>query len=1609
MGNRGQKRAEMVDELPADKRACSSLEFRPSSSNSSVQMHVSALNSIPEAHDDDMDTSSSASASGRSDGEGDRDSAYGSCDSDEMGDGEQRHNLREYQRRRSFGDHGRFKKVLSSLSNEVEPWGQLAALTELCEMLSFCTESSLSSMTADSLSPALVKLAKHESCPDIMLLSIRAITYLCDVHPRSSVFLVRHDAVPALCQRLIAIEYLDVAEQCLQALEKISRDQPLVCLQSGAIMAVLNYIDFFSTSVQRVALSVVSNICKKLPSECPAPFMEAVPILCNLLQYEDRQLVESVASCLIKVVEQVNRSSEMLDELCKHGLIHQAAHLIDLSSRITLCQPIYTGLIGLLVKLASSSIVAVKTLFDLNISRILKDILSSYYVTHGVPPSHIIDGHYSQVQEVLKLLNELLPPLAIDQDVQFLSDKKSFMVNRPDLLFKFGTDILPMLIEIVNSGANLYVCYGCLSIINKLIYFSKPDMLLELLKSTNISSFLAGVFTRKDHHVVNLALQIAETILQKLSDTYSNSFVKEGVLFAVDALLMPEKCSLLIFPVISGIQLPFDSGHKSSVKEIQRCLCYAFDTGQFPLASGPGTCKLEKDSVCNLAKQIRTTYFASQLDDFDKGLTDILQKLRAFSSALTDLVNMSINNDASAQHEEFCGILHQIMVKINGKEPISTFEFIESGIVKALVNYLSNGMYLKEKVDRQAVSSHAQVIEKRFQVFVRLFLSMPNSLSEDLPLSSLIRRLQSALSSVENFSVILSHSYKQKNSYATVPNACCITRPCFKVRFLSGEGETHLCDYYCEDILTVDPLSSLDAIERFLWPKVTTKRNERIKSAALAMGQTNRQTPQFSSHMSYVPEKSPDHMEPNGSSVLPEVQQEDEENLTHSAHEEVINIKQNTPAETTSLGETHAEAEENLTHSAHEEINIKQTAPAETTSLGEIHAASAEEETQETHVSLAADSSIETEDSTFSNSEDALPKLLFYLEGQQVDRASTLYQAIIQKQVNAEHEFIAGAKLWNQVYTITYRRAKEPKQGQTHQNHLSSKNLSVSDKIEKIWQNAPFYPGLFVSELESNLEKTSPTYHILLLLKSMEAMNKFALRLMSREKTCAFAEGRLDNLDGLKVALNAVPQIEFVNTKLTEKLEQQMRDPLSMSIGGMPLWCSQLMISCPFLFGFEARCKFFRLAAFGSLKAQPHPSSQGHSHGPGDRRPNASSLPRKKFLVCRNRILGSAAQMMNLHACEKAVLEVEYNDEVGTGLGPTLEFYTLVSNEFQKIGLGMWREDHSSSVYKKSLDAEDLGIVASPLGLFPRPWSSTVDTSNGVQFSEVIKNFVLLGQVVAKAVQDGRVMDLPFSKAFYKLILGQELCVYDILSFDPELGKTLLEFQALVDRKRFLDSSLKDGTTHKLDSHFRDTTLEDLFLDFSLPGYPDYILDSGPDHRMVNISNLGEYVSLIVDATINSGISRQLEAFKSGFNQVFPIKHLQIFTEEELEHLLCGEHDSWFSNELLEHIKFDHGYTASSPPIVSLLEIIQEFDSEQRRAFLQFVTGAPRLPPGGLASLNPKLTIVRKHCSKREETDLPSVMTCANYLKLPAYSSKEKMREKLIYAITEGQGAFHLS
>lgn len=77
----------------------------------------------------------------------------------------------------------------------------------------------------------------------------------------------------------------------------------------------------------------------------------------------------------------------------------------------------------------------------------------------------------------------------------------------------------------------------------------------------------------------------------------------------------------------------------------------------------------------------------------------------------------------------------------------------------------------------------------------------------------------------------------------------------------------------------------------------------------------------------------------------------------------------------------------------------------------------------------------------------------------------------------------------------------------------------------------------------------------------------------------------------------------------------------------------------------------------------------------------------------------------------------------------------------------------------------------------------------------------------------------------------------------------------------------------------------------------------------------------------------------TGAAQVFPLKSLECFYEDEIETLLCGSGERWTVQSLVESIKFDHGYTSTSPVIRHFLEILSELDATDQRRFLRFVTG----------------------------------------------------------------------
>jgi E3 ubiquitin-protein ligase HECTD1 len=73
-----------------------------------------------------------------------------------------------------------------------------------------------------------------------------------------------------------------------------------------------------------------------------------------------------------------------------------------------------------------------------------------------------------------------------------------------------------------------------------------------------------------------------------------------------------------------------------------------------------------------------------------------------------------------------------------------------------------------------------------------------------------------------------------------------------------------------------------------------------------------------------------------------------------------------------------------------------------------------------------------------------------------------------------------------------------------------------------------------------------------------------------------------------------IPDEEFYSKKLTNKIVQQIQDPLVLASNACPEWCEQLTMWCPMLFPFETRQLYFTCTAFGASRYNIQYSTEGN-------------------------------------------------------------------------------------------------------------------------------------------------------------------------------------------------------------------------------------------------------------------------------------------------------------------------------------------------------------------------------------------------------------------------------
>uniref|UniRef100_A0AAY5JWI6 HECT-type E3 ubiquitin transferase n=1 Tax=Esox lucius TaxID=8010 RepID=A0AAY5JWI6_ESOLU len=271
--------------------------------------------------------------------------------------------------------------------------------------------------------------------------------------------------------------------------------------------------------------------------------------------------------------------------------------------------------------------------------------------------------------------------------------------------------------------------------------------------------------------------------------------------------------------------------------------------------------------------------------------------------------------------------------------------------------------------------------------------------------------------------------------------------------------------------------------------------------------------------------------------------------------------------------------------------------------------------------------------------------------------------------------------------------------------------------------------------------------------------------------------------------------------------------------------------------------------------------------------------------------------------------------------------------------------------------------------------------------------FRLVGALMGLAVYNSITLDIRFPPCVYKKLLTPPLLPCDP---DAPVGVATLSLDDL----QQVTPDLAHGLAELLS--YEGNVEEDFCTTFQvsqeeLGVIKSYNLKPGGDKIPVTNQNRKEYVQLYVDFLLNKSIYRQFAAFYYGFHSVCTSDALMLLRPEEVEILVCGSPNLDMST--LQKAAQYEGYSKTDPTIRAFWDVVLAFPLVLQKKLLHFTTGSDRVPVGGMADLNFKISKIDA------STDwLPLSHTCFNQICLPPYKNKKELKQKLTIAISNAEG-----
>ncbi|XP_052796353.1 E3 ubiquitin-protein ligase HERC2-like isoform X2 [Mya arenaria] len=251
--------------------------------------------------------------------------------------------------------------------------------------------------------------------------------------------------------------------------------------------------------------------------------------------------------------------------------------------------------------------------------------------------------------------------------------------------------------------------------------------------------------------------------------------------------------------------------------------------------------------------------------------------------------------------------------------------------------------------------------------------------------------------------------------------------------------------------------------------------------------------------------------------------------------------------------------------------------------------------------------------------------------------------------------------------------------------------------------------------------------------------------------------------------------------------------------------------------------------------------------------------------------------------------------------------------------------------------------------------------------------FKFLGMLIGIAIRSGSPLSINLAEPVWKQLAGMPLSVGDLTEMDKDFVPGLMCIK-----------EMEEGELRRAD------------MPFSVPSSTGQEVHLSNKHVRITTDNRAEYIRLAMNSRLHE-FDEHVKWVREGMSKVVPVPLLSLFTGLEMETMVCGSPD--IPLNLLKSVATYKGVDATAPLVQWFWEVMEDFSNAERSLFLRFVWGRTRLPRT-IADFRGR-DFVLQVLDKYHPPDhfLPESYTCFFLLKMPRYSCKLVLQEKLKYAI----------